>query len=276
MDGQITRDDVQAAARDVEGRDAAPTPFDVQSVVPADADEPAVSHETPAAPVGGETVQLSKLRRTIAERVSASWREVPHVTAFAAADVTRLLASRKALKRRRNAPVSIDAMLVKAVVTALGRHRDLAARLEGDSLVYPGRVDIGVAVDTDEGLMVVVVEEPGRRDLVELSAEITRLSDGARSRTLPAASLEGQSFTVSNIGAVGGGYGTPIVPYGTTGILSVGRAAETAIARNGRLEIAPMMPLSLSYDHRVIDGAEGRRFLGTVVENLEEPTLFLA
>jgi pyruvate dehydrogenase E2 component (dihydrolipoamide acetyltransferase) len=124
--------------------------------------------------------------------------------------------------------------------------------------------------------MIVVVEGPAARDLVDLSAEISRLSEAARARSLPAGAFGGQSFTVSNIGAVGGGYGTPIVPYGTTGILSVGRAEEQPIARAGRLEIAPMMPLSLSYDHRVIDGSAGRRFLATVVENLEEPTLFLA
>jgi pyruvate dehydrogenase E2 component (dihydrolipoamide acetyltransferase) len=276
LDGQITRDDVRAAASGGEGQGETATPADQQPELIVAADEPAAQHETPAAPEPGETVALSKMRRTIAERVSASWREIPHVTTFAAADVTRLMASRTALKRRRNAPVSIDAMLVKAVVTALGRHRVLAARLENDSLVYPKRTDIGVAVDTNDGLMVVVVEEPGRRDLVELSAEIARLSERARTRALPTSALGGQSFTVSNIGAVGGGYGTPIVPLGTTSILSVGRASETPVARNGRLEIAPMMPLSLSYDHRVIDGAEGRRFLATVVENLEEPTLFLA
>ena len=152
----------------------------------------------------------------------------------------------------------------------------MAARLDGDSLVYPDRLDMGVAVDTPDGLMIVVVERPADRDLVDLSAEISRLSEGARARSLPASAFGGQSFTVSNIGAVGGGYGTPIVPHGTTGILSVGRAEEKPVARRGRLEIAPMMPLSLSYDHRVIDGAEGRRFLATVIENLEEPTLFLA
>jgi pyruvate dehydrogenase E2 component (dihydrolipoamide acetyltransferase) len=301
-DGQITRDDVRRAAGLAEEADEPSEPesqsFEtseepgqavavVRPEPPADPTESEsvtsdVSEATvasgaePEPPTGGETVHLSKLRRTIAERVSASWREIPHVTTFGSADVTRLMASRTALEHRRNAPVSVDAMVVKAVVTALDRHREMAAHLDGESLLYPERIDIGVAVDTPDGLMIVVVEGPGRRDLVDLSAEISRLSQAARDRSLPASAFGGQSFTVSNIGAVGGGYGTPIVPYGTTGILSVGRAEETAVARRGRLEIAPMMPLSLSYDHRVIDGAAGRRFLATVVENLEEPTLFLA
>jgi pyruvate dehydrogenase E2 component (dihydrolipoamide acetyltransferase) len=270
-DGRITRDDVTKAAGTV-ARETQSEPEES----PMSMGEP-VEGALEASPTSSsERVPMSKLRKTIADRMSASWREIPHVTTFASADVTRLMASRSALKRRRGEPVSVDAMVVKAVVVALGRHRDLVARLDGETLVYPNRVDVGVAVDTDDGLMVVVVEDPTRRDLVDLTAEISRLSDAARSRTLPVQAFGGQAFTVSNIGAVGGGYGTPIVPYGTTGILSVGRASETPVVRNGRLEIAPMMPLSLSYDHRVIDGAAGRRFLATVVENLEEPTLFLA
>jgi pyruvate dehydrogenase E2 component (dihydrolipoamide acetyltransferase) len=287
-EGQITRNDVRrAAGLAEEAEESSPVPEE-SSREPEASDvqaepEPASEPEPPVAPspesespAGGGTVQMSKLRRTIAERVSASWREIPHVTTFGSADVTRLMASRAALKRRRNAPVSVDAMVVKAVVTALDRHRQMAARLDGESLVYAERIDIGVAVDTADGLMIVVVEGPARRDLVDLSAEISRLSEAARDRSLPADAYGGQAFTVSNIGAVGGGYGTPIVPHGTTGILSVGRANDAPIARSGRLEIAPMMPLSLSYDHRVIDGADGRRFLATVIENLEEPTLFLA
>jgi pyruvate dehydrogenase E2 component (dihydrolipoamide acetyltransferase) len=306
-DGRITREDVQRAAAKTataqmagEARQTAEPATDEPEMTieggdrpeepeistrPGDGDteaaptasmDPVAPAATPAPSTSPERVQMSKLRRTIAERVEASWREIPHVTTFGAADVTRLLASRAALKRRRGQPVSIDAMLVKAVVVALGRHREMTARLEGDVLIYPERVDIGVAVDTEDGLMVVVTEDPARRDLVELTADIARLSDGARNRTLPAGSFGGQAFTVSNIGAVGGGYGTPIVPMGTTAILSAGKADDEPVARNGRLEIAPMMPLSLSYDHRVIDGAAGRRFLATVVENLEEPTLFLA
>ncbi len=136
-------------------------------------------------------------------------------------------------------------------------------------------LDIGVAVDTPEGLVVVVVDDATAYDLVDLTAEISRLAAGARNRTLSPERYRGQCFTVSNIGAVGGWYGTPIVPYGTAGILSVGRAEETPVVRDGAISIAPVMPLSFSYDHRIIDGAEGRRFMATLGENLEEPALFL-
>ena len=97
-----------------------------------------------------------------------------------------------------------------------------------------------------------------------------------RSGSLTPGELTGQTFTISNIGALGGGYGTPIVPPGTTAILSVGRAQERPVAEGGKVGIAPMMPLSLSYDHRVIDGGQGRRFMAVVLENLAEPALFLA
>ncbi len=135
---------------------------------------------------------------------------------------------------------------------------------------------MGVAVDTPDGLMVVVIRDAERLDLMALAGRLTTLAEGAKSRALAPEELTGQTFTVSNIGAVGGGLGTPIVPYGTAGILSVGRAVEKPVVRDGTIAIVPMMPLSLSYDHRIIDGGLGRRFMAMVLENLSEPTLFLA
>jgi pyruvate dehydrogenase E2 component (dihydrolipoamide acetyltransferase) len=122
----------------------------------------------------------------------------------------------------------------------------------------------------------VVVRDVSTQTLTEISGEIARLAVAAKARTATPDEMSGQTFTVSNIGAVGGGYGTPIIPHGTIGILSVGRAVERPVAREGKVVVAPMMPLSLSYDHRVIDGGAGRRFLAEVVENLTEPALFLA
>jgi len=123
---------------------------------------------------------------------------------------------------------------------------------------------------------VAVIRNADRRSVLGLSEEVTRLGSAAKERRLGVEELSGQTFTVSNIGAVGGGFGTPIVPPGTTAILSVGKAVEKPVAHGGRVEIAPLLPLSLSYDHRVIDGALGRRFMAMLIENLEEPGLFLA
>ncbi len=275
--GRITREDVTAAAGSPEVRsqvveDAEPTP---PTAEPAEAGASAPS-PGPAADAGDERKPLSRLRRTIAANMTRSWNEIPHVTTFDTVDATRLLAVRKALSARHETPVPVDALIVAAVVPALRSFPSFNATLDGDDLIVHGRHDVGVAVDTPEGLVVAVITDAGSRSILELAAEVRRLGEGAKRRSLTPTELTGQTFTVSNIGAVGGGLGTPIVPYGTIGILSVGRAVETPVANDGRVEIAPVMPLSLSYDHRVVDGGEGRRFMAMVIENLTEPALFLA
>ena len=303
-DGRITREDVLAVARSG-ARPTAPEPSEPDrgeepasqepaSQEPASQEpasqEPELAEETPAAEVDAtvepaeapagrhddERVRMSRLRRTIAANMSRSWAEIPHVTTFDEVDVRRLLEARRALIARHGAPVSIDALVVKAIVPALRAHPDFNASVEGDDLIRHRAMDIGVAVDTEEGLMVVVARGADELGLIELSGRIAELAEGARNRALAPDLLTGQTFTVSNIGAAGGGFGTPIVPPGTTAILSVGRAVDRPIAVDGAVVVAPVMSLSLSYDHRVIDGAAGRRFMGMVLENLEEPTLFLA
>jgi pyruvate dehydrogenase E2 component (dihydrolipoamide acetyltransferase) len=206
--------------------------------------------------------------------MTRSWTEIPHVTTFAEVDATRLLEVKKALTKRSGVTISIDALVAKGVVPALRSFPDFNARLEGDRVIDNDRFDIGLAVDTPDGLMVVTVRDVGSKSLTDVSTEIAALAVAAKERR--ATPDQRQTFTVSNIGAVGGGYGTPIIPYGTTAILSVGRAVDKPVVRDGAVTIAPMMPMSLAYDHRLIDGGDGRRFLGLVIENLEEPALFLA
>jgi len=248
-DGRVTREDVTAAAR---------------------------SQQPRAAQAGDERRPLSKLRRTIAANLTQAWAQVPLVTAFDEVDATRLLSARRALTSRYGVPVPIDALVLAAVVPALWAHPEFNSTLDGDTLVIHGRHDIGVAVDTPDGLMVAVIADAGSMSLLQLAGEVRRLGEGARARTLKPTELSGQTFTVSNIGAIGGGYGTPLVPMGTVGILSVGRVAQRPVVRAGSVEAAPVMPLSLSYDHRVIDGGLGRRFLAMVIEHLTEPVLLLA
>jgi pyruvate dehydrogenase E2 component (dihydrolipoamide acetyltransferase) len=208
--------------------------------------------------------------------MARSWAEIPHVTTFDDIDATRLLEIRSALGARHDVKLPLEALVVKAVIPALETFPDFNATLDGDDLIVHGAHHIGIAVDTPDGLLVAVIRDAGSRGVLELASEVRRLGEGAKARTLTPDELSGQTFTVSNIGAIGGGHGTPIVPFGTTAILSVGRAQEKAIVIDGELAIAPVMPLSLSYDHRVIDGGLGRRFIALVRENLEEPALFLA
>lgn len=172
--------------------------------------------------------------------------------------------------------IPMEALVIKAVLPALDEFPEFNAELDGDDLVLHATKEIGIAVDTPGGLLVAVIHDADDKSVMELAGEVRRLGEGARDRSLAPDELTGQTFTVSNIGAVGGGHGTPIVPHGTVAILSVGAARLRPVVYDDDLAIAPVMPLSLSYDHRVIDGAMGRRFMALVLENLEEPALFLA
>ncbi|HEX5721603.1 MAG TPA: dihydrolipoamide acetyltransferase family protein [Acidimicrobiia bacterium] len=261
-DGRITREDVVAAAEATAGGEV----------------ELPEAPGLPPLPVDrqGERRPMSKLRRTIASNMKKSWNEIPHVTTFDEVPAARLLAARQALELRHSVKIPLEALIIKAVLPALAQFPEFNASIDRDDLVVYSHYDIGVAVDTADGLLVAVVKAADTRTLLETAADIRRLAEASKSRKLSPDEVTGQTFTISNIGAIGGGYGTPIIPPGTTSILSVGRATDRAVADGGKVGVAPMMPLSLSYDHRVIDGGQGRRFMSVVLENLSEPALFLA
>ncbi len=264
--GRITREDVEAVM-------AARAP---ETALPPARQQAAESDLAAPDAIGASRVTMSRLRRTIAANMARSWSEIPHVTTFEDVDATRLLEVRQALGIRHGQKIPIEALVVKAVLPALERFPEFNATLDGDELILHDYRHIGIAVDTPDGLLVAVMKDADSKSVLDLADEIRRLGEGAKQRSLTPDELGGQTFTVSNIGAVGGGHGTPIVPHGTTAILSVGRARDRAIVEAGDLVIAPVMPLSLSYDHRVVDGAQGRRFMALIMENLEEPALFLA
>jgi pyruvate dehydrogenase E2 component (dihydrolipoamide acetyltransferase) len=222
-----------------------------------------VASDVEAAAGGAHRVPLSPIRRAIAENLARSWREIPHVTTFGEADAAALLAARKA------SGLPLEAHLIAAVTPLLSEFGDFNATFSGDAVLRRTTYDIGFAVDAADGLMVAVIRGADSKSLAGLGDEVTRLAAAARNRTASADELRGQTFTISNIGAVGGGYGTPIIPYGTTAILSVGRAAPAPGVVDGELAVVQRFPLSLSYDHRVIDGAKGRAFLAAVIAAIE-------
>lgn len=209
-------------------------------------------------------VPMSHLRRTISESLSRSWREIPHVTTYGHADSDRLLSERDDLGKP-----PVEALLIARIVPVLVRFPSFNAVVDGGDVIERRGYDIGFAVDTPEGLMVAVVHDADTLSKDQLAREVRRLASGAKERSLQIDELRGQTFTVSNIGAVGGGMGTPIIPYGTSAILSVGRSAARPVVRGDAVVIARQFPLSLSYDHRIVDGAEGRRFMTAVIEALE-------
>jgi len=267
-EGRVTREDVLTAASS-----SAPAPTGEAPVAPP---APTPAAVPSGAPGQDERRPMSRLRRTIAANMARSWAEIPHVTTFDALDATRLLQVRAALGSRHEKKIPIEALVVRAVIPALERFPEFNAALDGDDLIVHGSHHIGIAVDTPDGLIVAVIRDAGPMGVLDLASEVGRLGTGAKARSLAIDELGGQTFTISNIGAVGGGQGTPIIPYGTTAILSIGRAEDGVVAREGEPAVVPVMPLSLSYDHRVIDGAQGRRFMQLVMENLAEPALFLA
>lgn len=209
-------------------------------------------------------VPMSRLRKTISANLSRSWREIPHVTTYGFAGSDALL-----YERERLGKLPLEALLIARLGPLLARFPAFNSKVEGGEILERRYYDIGFAVDTPDGLMVAVVRDADGLSVEELGGEVRRLVAGAKTRTLSIDELQGQTFTISNIGAVGGGQGTPIIPYGTSAILSVGRAEPRPVVRENRIEIARQFPLSLSYDHRAVDGAMGRRFMAAVIEVLE-------
>jgi len=220
----------------------------------------------------GERVTMSRLRRTIAENMTRSWQQIPHVTVQAEVDATQLLGARRSLTADSGTPIVFEALIGRAVLPLLTEFPEFNATLDGADLILRHSRDLGFAVDTDDGLLVIVVPDTDDLDAVELSRRIVELASRAKARKATTEELSGQTFTISNIGALGGGHGTPIIPFGTTAILSCGMVQDQAIVRDGEILSAPIMPIDLSYDHRVIDGGLGQRFLAALVSNLEYRT----
>jgi pyruvate dehydrogenase E2 component (dihydrolipoamide acetyltransferase) len=234
------------------------------SITRADVEAAAAAHD------GGQAVRvpLSRMRKTIAEHMTRSWREIPHVTVQADIDASALLATRSRLTEGGN-DAPLEALVARCVIPALREFPQLNASLDGDDLVLHDHLHLGFAVDTEDGLIVVVVRDAGELTVSDLGTRIADLAARARGRSVTPDEVTGQTFTISNIGALGGGHGTPIIPFGTIGILSFGRATDSAVVVDGAVSVAPVIPLDLSYDHRVVDGGLGQRFLARLVSELE-------
>lgn len=218
---------------------------------------------------------LSPLRQTIARRMAESWATVPRVTQFDEADVTRLGELRKQhleAYQQKGTKLTLTPFVVKAVANTLLKHPTLNASLDpgGESLVLKSYYHLGLAVDTEAGLMVPVIRDADKKALVELSREIEALAQKARERKLTAEDMKGGTFTISNQGGIGGAHFTPILNLPEVAILGVGRGAVKPVWRDGRVEPRTLMPLALSYDHRVIDGGTAARFITDLVKELEQ------
>lgn len=237
----------------------------------APASTPATEAAAVTAPGQSRFEPFSMIRKTIAERLSKSWQEIPHVFTRMEIDATRLMIVRKALIEELDSKIPIEAILVKACLPALRQFPEFNATVVEGGIEYHEHYNIGLAADTETGLVVPVLKDADRLSLRETVASLLDLLPRAVERKATPEELSGATFTVNNIGALGHLMGTSIIPYGTTSILSVGRAIEKAIVRDGAVEVAPVLEVTLSFDHRAIDGGLAQRFMAKIRENLEEP-----
>jgi pyruvate dehydrogenase E2 component (dihydrolipoamide acetyltransferase) len=213
--------------------------------------------QTPDVSAEGRRERLRGVRRLVAEHMAYAHREVPPVTwveecDFGGVDLKLLVPT-----------------VLKAIAASLREFPELNARLEDDEIVYLDRYDLGVAVQTEQGLVVPVVRGCDERPVDELSAEVSRLADAARAGTLKPEELRGSTFTVTSAGKLGGLLTTPIVNHPEVAIISVGRVADRPVVRDGEVVVRPVGTIALTFDHRVVDGARAAEFGLAVIRRLE-------
>lgn len=289
--GRITREDIMAVIRN--------TNLAAKSPAPAAAPERAAGNEgaskaaakaaagnLPGTPSHDDygpirVDRMSKIRKTIAAQMHRSWESVPRVVNFDDADVTELEAFRQTSKddyASRGIKLTTMPFLIKAVATALSHHPALNATLdmENDQIVYKDYVNLGIAVDSDRGLVVPTLKNADQMSIPDIAYALAELANRVRSNDFAVSDLRGGTFTISNLGAIGGTYSTPIVNVPEVAILLVGRSRKLPVVMDDD-SIKPrlMMPLSLAYDHRLVDGATAARFLNDVIAYLEAPSRLL-
>ena len=257
-EGKITREDVERAVQNLP-----------ETVHDADASGPI------------ERVPLRGLRRTIAKRMHAARQRVSDVTIWEDADITdldRIRSKEKEIAAQKGIKLTYLPYVIQATLDALRTHPYLNATLddEREEILLKKFYNIGIAVDTADGLMVFAIKRADKKSLLELAQEISTLAEKARTRRLDLSELRGSTFTITNYGVIGATYGTPIINYPEVGILGIGRIQDRPVVDDGGIAIHKIMPLSLVFDHRVVDGVEAARFLNVIIERLEDPQATLA
>jgi 2-oxoglutarate dehydrogenase E2 component (dihydrolipoamide succinyltransferase) len=222
-----------------------------------------------------ERVKMSKLRKAIAKRLKDSQNNAAILTTFNDIDMSAVISLRNEYKdffeKKHNVRLGFMGFFVKAAVNALKEIPEVNAEISGDEIIYKNHYDIGVAVGTENGLVVPVVRDADKLSIAGIEAEIARLAEKARKGTLTVADMTGGTFTVSNGGVYGSLMSTPIINPPQSGILGMHRTEDRPVVRNGEIVIRPMMYLALSYDHRIIDGRESVTFLKRIKESIEDP-----
>ncbi|MEO8258136.1 MAG: 2-oxo acid dehydrogenase subunit E2 [Acidobacteriota bacterium] len=229
---------------------------------------------------GVERVPMRGVRRKTAQHLTAAWTTIPHVTQHDLADVTAIEELRKHYAKQVEAAggnLTFTAIAVKVVAAALRAFPQFNVSIDmaAEEIIQKQYVHIGVAVDTDRGLLVPVIRDADTKSIIQLAVELSQLSEKARNRKLGLDEMQGGCFSISNLGGIGGTAFTPIVNTPEVGVLGISRARMEPVYQGTQFVPRLMLPLSLSYDHRVVDGADGIRFLRWIIEALEQPFLLL-
>jgi len=282
--GRVTPGDVRALAAGGPDAGSAPAPRSATAPAPTASSIPFLDIEplpdfTQWGPV--EKEPLRSIRRKVAHRMVTSMILVPHVAHMDEADVTELEAFRKREKEKRGEQpgghLTLLPFVVKAVTAGLRAAPAFNASLDpfGEEMIYKRYYNVGVAVDTGRGLMVPVVKETDRKSIIQLSADIEDLANRAREGKVTVDELRGGTFTITNVGPIGGTALIPTINYPEVAILGMGRVQEKPVVRDGEIVVRKLLPLTLAFDHRVADGADAARFVTELVRQLSDPNLLL-
>jgi len=225
-----------------------------------------------------ERKPMSGIRLKTAQHMSTAWSNVPQVTQYDKADTTELEVHRKRFGEKAEAAggkLTVTAILLKVIASALKTFPQFNASVDmvRSEIVYKKYIHVGVAVDTDRGLLVPVIRDVDEKNILQISIELSQVAEKARNKKLSLEEMQGGTFTITNLGGIGGTHFSPIVNFPEVAILGVSRGGPEPVYRNGIFEPRTMLPLSLSYDHRVIDGADAARFLRWICEALQDPFL---
>ncbi len=272
--GRVLREDVERFAKG--GGAAAAAPAGGPALPQIDGELPDFSQYGPV-----RREQVPQIRKTIARQMTRAWLTVPRVTHTENVDVTELERNRKAYNaglKEGHAKLTMTAIVLKAVAAALRDYPMVNASYDtrSEEIVYKDFINIGIAVDTPRGLVVPVLRDADRKSLPQIAGELNQIGENARNAKFEIADLRGATFSVTNYGAIGGIYGTPMVNFPEVAILGLGRARKQPVVVDDQIVARLIMPLSLSFDHRIVDGADAARFTNDVMASLENPLRLLS
>ena len=237
-------------------------------------------NQQPVSPDSVTYEPISQIRKAIAKNMLNSKQNTAHMTLFEEVEISGLMSIREKIKTaiaERNIKLTYLSFIVKAVVLTLKSHRQLNSQidLENDRMIYKNRFNIGIAVDTPEGLVVPVIKDADHLSIIQIAQKITELSEKARDRKLSLDDMKEGTFTITNYGSIGGIYATPVINYPQAGILGVGRIVKKPVVKENQVVAGNVLPLSLSVDHRIVDGGEASRFINQIMEYLSDPVLMM-